>query len=114
MYDIRSKTAKTTALAALILGLGAITAPATAHDDHYYGHRYWQNHGHHGVRGYAWRRAYPRGFHRYHWVDAPCHPVVGYGHDHFGRRAEFGGTMCYDRFGRGYVVPGSRYLIRYF
>ena len=40
--------------------------------------------------------------------------VVGKGRDHFGRRAKFGGTMCYDRFGYGYVVAGSRHVIHYY
>jgi len=81
---------------------------------HRYNHSYWRKYGHPGVTVYGWK---PYG----HWsgytqfrIDSSCHPVIGTGRDHFGRRAEFGGTMCYDRFGRGYVVADSRYVIRYY
>ena len=35
-----------------------------------------------------------------------CLPTTGTGLYH-GRPAQFGGTMCYDRFGQGYVLDGS-------
>ncbi len=41
-----------------------------------------------------------------------CKPTTGSGL-HQGRRATFGGTFCYDGHGRGYIVPGSEYLIGY-
>lgn len=79
-----------------------------------YNHSYWRKHGHHGVTVYGWTsRSHRSGYGR-HRVGGACHPVVGKGRDHFGRRAKFGGTMCYDAYGRGYVVAGSRYVIRYF
>ncbi|MGY8990659.1 MAG: hypothetical protein ACKVHL_03610 [Rhodospirillales bacterium] len=34
----------------------------------------------------------------------------GYWH---GNRAKIGGTACVDAYGNGYVVKGSRYLIKY-
>ena len=43
---------------------------------------------------------------------AGCHPVHRFGQWN-GRPAKVGGTMCYNRNGRGYVVSGSRYLIHY-
>ncbi len=43
-----------------------------------------------------------------------CHPVTGIGRDRYGRRAKFGGTMCYDRYGSSYIVPGSRHVIHYY
>ena len=43
-----------------------------------------------------------------------CHPVTGTGYDRYGRRAKFGGTMCYDRYGSSYIVPGSRHVIHYY
>ena len=56
----------------------------------------------------------------------PASPTFGYGKQvrrdckpttgsslHQGRRATFGGTFCYDGDGRGYIVPGSEYLIGY-
>lgn len=30
-----------------------------------------------------------------------------------GRLAQFAGTMCYDRYGRGYIVPGSQRFVGY-
>lgn len=42
-----------------------------------------------------------------------CHNVSKDGYAH-GRNARIGGTMCYDRYGQGYVVPGSRYVIHYY
>lgn len=79
-----------------------------------YNHSYWRKYGHPGVTVYGWK-PYGRwsGYTQFR-IDGSCHPVVGHGRDHFGRRAKFGGTMCYDRFGRGYVVADSRYVIRYY
>ncbi len=45
------------------------------------------------------------------YADKACHKVVkvvtesGYSH-------RVGGTMCYDRYGESYIVPGSRYNMR--
>lgn len=41
-----------------------------------------------------------------------CKPTTGSGL-YQGRPATFGGTFCYDANGRGYIVPGSEYLIGY-
>jgi len=73
--------------------------------DHGNGKRHYGYGGYnHSGHGYA-ERGYAK-----HGYD--CHPVskVRY---HHGRKARFGGTMCYDAYGYGYVVPGSRYLIGY-
>jgi hypothetical protein len=134
MYGIKSKTAKFIATAALAFGVTAasvavLAAPAAAgggshygkygyDDDRGYGHRegpgYWRKHGHHGVTVHFWKPVAPRPAYYPRRVQAACHPVIGRGTDHFGRAAKFGGTMCYDRFGRGYVVPGSRHVIHYY
>jgi len=45
-------------------------------------------------------------------VRRDCKPTTGNGL-HQGRPATFGGTFCYDANGRGYIVPGSEYLIGY-
>lgn len=79
-----------------------------------YNHSYWRKHGHHGVTVYGWNSGGYRPAYRNYRLGASCHPVIGRGRDHFGRRAKFGGTMCYDHYGRGYVVAGSRYVIRYY
>jgi hypothetical protein len=41
-----------------------------------------------------------------------CLPTTGVGYVN-GRQAEFGGTMCYDQFGRAYILNGSEYFIGY-
>ena len=68
------------------------------------GHRYG-GYGHgHGRKGYG-KRGYAK-----HGYD--CHPVSQVKWHH-GRKARFGGTLCYDRYGNGYIVPGSRYFVGY-
>ncbi len=77
--------------------------------------------------GYGYRRdyRYPRyGYRRYYqptYAPPPppryvqhrnCSPIQGNGTYH-GRPARFGGTHCYDRYGNGYVVPGSAQFIYY-
>jgi hypothetical protein len=128
MYGIRSNPAKFLVLALVAFGVVAAASAAAAHDDrgvvyrkytsdrhgHPYDRRYWKKYGHHGVTVYYWKPArHWRGYYGRPRRTA-CYPVVGKGRDHFGRRARFGGTMCYDRAGRSYIVPGSRYVIRYF
>ena len=71
-----------------------------------YGHSYG-----HGGRAYDnsygyKRHSYGRG-HEYRG----CHKVSKYDYDSYGRKVKIGGTMCYDNYGSGYIVPGSRYLI---
>jgi len=41
-----------------------------------------------------------------------CKPTTGTGYLN-GYPAQFGGTMCFDQFGRGYITPGSEYFIGY-
>jgi hypothetical protein len=56
--------------------------------------------------------------HRYHpfirarWNARECFPVTKYGYSDWGRPVLIRATMCYDRFGKTYVVPGSRKVIR--
>lgn len=129
MYGIKSKTAKVIVLTLAALGVATFAAAtAAAHDDHgvvyrkydsdhrwhSYDRRYWKKYGHHGVTVYGWKPVGRWPSFHYGQARAACHAVVSNGRDHFGRRARFGGTMCYDRAGRAYVVPGSRYVIRYF
>lgn len=42
-----------------------------------------------------------------------CHRVIKTGYDG-GRKARFGGTMCYDAYGKSYIVRGSRHVIHYY
>ena len=57
---------------------------------------------------YGYGRGYGRGYYR-----RGCHAVTKTDY-WYGRKAKIGGTMCYDNYGRGYVVPGSRYVIHYY
>ena len=139
MFGIGTKSARLIATAALAVGIGAIGLPAAAEagDDHrrhggHHGHHKYKHHGHHKHHSYHrhhghrhhghWRSGfsvriwdpYPPPVIRHYSVVRPCHPVVGHGQDRFGRPAKFGGTMCYDRFGNGYVVAGSQHIIHYF
>jgi hypothetical protein len=134
MFGIGIKSAKLIASAALALGVGAVGIPAAeAGDDHrHHGghHRYKQHHGHNKHHGHHRHHAHRHGhWHsgfsvhvwnppppavRYYPAVRPCHPVIGHGVDQFGRRAKFGGTMCYDGYGNGYVVAGSQHVIHYF
>ena len=45
--------------------------------------------------------------HRY----GPCHTVYKMTYDGYGHPLKVAGTMCYDAYGRSYVVPGSRYVV---
>lgn len=42
-----------------------------------------------------------------------CKPTTGTSVAPNGRAALYGGTWCHDGYGRGYVVAGSEYFIRY-
>lgn len=68
------------------------------HGHHYKSHK--SRHGHGYKHGHGYRKAGGYG----------CHPVYKYGYHH-GYKAKIGGTMCYDGYGNGYVVPGSRYVV---
>ena len=74
----------------------------------HYGHRRHGHHRrHHYKRGYAARHSY--GSHSGH--GRHCKPVHKFVPDGYGGGTKIGGTMCYDHYGNGYVVPGSRYII---
>jgi len=105
-----------------------------------YGHGYGYRHGHYGYRryhgygggyGYAIAGALvggaivgslltqPTYYAPPRPIYVPAPPVLG----NFlattgigyvgGRQARFGGTMCFDQYGRGYIMPGSQYFIGY-
>lgn len=88
------------------------------HHSHYDGgkHRHYKKrharkhrtkrHDRHGHGGYGYAG---KGYAKHSYG---CHPVSKVKWHH-GRKARFGGTMCYDQYGNGYVVPGSRYLVGY-
>ena len=67
-------------------------------------HRYEHSFKHHGGDDHV-RKGYVK-------RNSGCHPVSKVRWDR-GRKARFGGTLCYDAYGNGFIVPGSRYLIGY-
>lgn len=67
---------------------------------HHYLHGRYQTHRFRGHRG-------PGVGHRYFRGPRGCHPVSRYAHDRYGDLIKLRGIMCYDLYGRGYVVPGS-------
>ncbi len=90
-------------------------------------HHYGYNYGHHdryrygsnhGVRTYSPSATYNSDAHASHGANynaqgSGCHAVYKTGYWD-GHRAKIGGTMCYDSYGKSYVVSGSRYLIKYY
>ncbi len=85
------------------------------HHRPYYAPRHSRG-GHHGHarRYYSYSDGHHGGGRAYQTRggNAGCHPVNKVGHWN-GRHAKIGGTMCYNSYGTGYVVSGSRYLIHY-
>ena len=72
--------------------------------------------GRHSGRG-KWNRGHDQGYkqskhRRQQQVAQACQRVTKIGYWH-GRRAIVGGRGCQDRYGNFYMVPQSRYLIRY-
>jgi hypothetical protein len=77
-------------------------------------HRRAFRHSHRKHRTYKkQRRAYRQGRMDYQAV-RPCRATSKIGFDGYGRRARIGGTMCYDAYGRPYIVRGSRFIIQIF
>jgi hypothetical protein len=73
------------------------------------------NHGHHYYyRGHGYRYGgYSSRSGTYRYLGR-CRYVTKFGYDRFGRRAKIGGTMCFDRFGKAYVLSHSRHVIHYY
>lgn len=71
-------------------------------------HRQYRRHGGHRFGGYR----SPGLGHRYFRSPRGCHPVSRHVYNRFGDPIKLRGTMCYDRYGRGYIVPGSRHVYR--
>lgn len=121
---------------ALVAAIGAagtlISAPVAAnghgghhgHHGHHHGHRL-HHHGFPVVHGFARilgaflphrRHHYVPIYPRRHYVPLhprPCHRVIRT-EIHYGRLAKIGGVMCYDRYGRAYIVRGSRHAIHFY
>ncbi|NHK26654.1 hypothetical protein FF098_001875 [Parvularcula flava] len=80
----------------LSVDLGDVTI---GYSDGYRDGYYVYYNGRNRYRHRDWRSGYSNYNYR-------CHPV-SYSEWHRGRRVPVTGTMCYDRYGYGYVVPGS-------
>jgi hypothetical protein len=100
----------------VLFATAPIPAGAWYYGGHHYGHGYHPYGGHHG-RHYSYRgvTGYRSGGHGSSHLrgDAGCHSVSKTGYDD-GRKAEIGGTRCYDEYGDAYIVPGSRYVVQYY
>ncbi|NIA71157.1 hypothetical protein HBA54_21390 [Pelagibius litoralis] len=114
---------------ALTVGQAAVSAGSSLHRAH---HKVWRGKGYHRHRPHHQsrrghhskkrfhkpRRAHRHFGHKHHGkrhayaVRRACHDVTKVGYRH-GEKALIGGVMCYDGHGRGYIVKGSRYVIRY-
>ena len=76
---------------------------------HYSGYRYqsYPYGGRHYRRGYG----YVKRRNNYQYDDGSCHRVYKFIYDEYGYRHKIGGTQCYDDYGDGYIVEGSRYRV---
>ncbi len=79
----------------------------TNHQRQNVSHRVRRNSGHR-FRGHRFRS---RGFRGYGFRRG-CHRVSRFRITRHGRCVRFGGVMCYDHWGRPYIVAGSRFIIR--
>jgi hypothetical protein len=80
----------------------------------HHGRQQAHRHGHKkGHKVVTRRHQYPQ-YRTHAQVVRPCHQTTGIGTDGHGRRARFGGVMCYDTYGSPFIVHGSHYIIHYF
>lgn len=79
-----------------------------------YGGHYGYGHHGYGGRGYGYKRHYYPSYRRYsssHYSSGKdCHSTYKYSTDEQGEKTKINGTMCYDDYGKAYIVPGSRYV----
>jgi len=96
------------------------------HYDHTPHHKYWYRHhfSHKPFHSYKYRYSpffgyrsfgykqpsYKQNRYKRDIVKKPCHPVTKVIVGRHGQYRGVDGTMCYDQYGNGYVVKGSRYL----
>ena len=126
-----------TKLILISLGLLVMSTSVSARDSHrnsslalgysggHYGQHssvylgYSKNRNHHYKKHYSYKRYSTRSYgnnynynrHSYNNnVRTSCHPVSKTIVDHYGQYQNVGGTMCYDSYGQGYIVNGSRFF----
>ena len=83
-----------------------------------YRHNYGRNRLNHQSNRYSHGRRHnnprPHNYSRHNYTrHRGCHQTSKIGYRH-GRKAKIGGTMCYNRYGKGYIVSGSHHVIRYY
>jgi hypothetical protein len=76
---------------------------------HHKGHGKHARRGHQRRHGHFARRGHG-GRHGPYFAGRGCHQVSKIRHDGYGGRKRIVGTMCYDRYGNSYIVPGSRHV----
>jgi len=75
--------------------------------NHHYKKHYSYNP--YSTRSYGRHHNYQRNSYNIHYQKS-CHPVSKTIVDRYGDYKNIGGTMCYDSYGQGYIVSGSRHL----
>ena len=122
---------KITLTVGCLLLLSVMSLPASAgsfslgyssggHSNHHYSSRNHHSYDHHNSYGYQQhnysyyqqKRHSRTSYYGHLSYKKPCHQVYKTSVDHYGEYNKVGGTMCYDRYGQGYIVSGSRYHIR--
>ena len=81
------------------------------HSAHRYSYKPYSSYGYkrHNYQSKHYNNNYQYNRYNNHHSQKACHPVTKIVTDHYGRYQSIGGTMCYDNYGQGYVVTGSRY-----
>ena len=90
---------------------GAYHYKPSGYDDHGYKKAHGTYRVNAPVARYGWAPVYRSG---YRYNPNHCHRVSKDGYTRNGRKVKFGGTMCYDKHGRGFILNGSRHIIRYY
>jgi hypothetical protein len=83
------------------------------HDKYRYGSNYGAHTYSHGATYNSHGNAHASHGSNYKAQGNGCHAVYKIGYWD-GYKAKIGGTMCYDSYGKSYVIPGSRYVIEYY
>jgi hypothetical protein len=83
------------------------------HHNYSYGHRNSYRYKHYAYPSYpisSYRNN--NNYSNHSSYTKPCHQVSKTVVDGYGQYQKIGGTMCYNSYGQGYVVSGSRYQIQ--
>ena len=78
----------------------------------YYNYGHNNSYGHQKYSTPSYKSSQHNGYSSSSSYKKPCHDVSKSTVDEYGQHQKVGGTMCYDSYGQGYVVSGSRYQIK--